>query len=308
MILDNDNFKKQFNSLKIAKRNNKLSNAYIIYNNNIKYQDVIINDIAKLILCNNSDSYCNSCKTCNNTSLLNDNNKFITILQPSHTNNISIGEDKKEPNTMRWFQNKFYLSSLSNTKKIGIILEAEKMHIGAQNAFLKTLEEPPKNSYFLIATSKYMNLLPTIRSRCTLLRFIENIFYDKIKKEDKLNIINMILETKTKSITDILEHIRSVCNKIGNASNNQVIKNSNKDFINSKTIIEFLISLYNWISEIYLSKTLNSNVNSNLLHRLERYINVIDKTYNNMFYKDIFRKELLLIEFSKNLKIAMSRV
>ena len=51
-----------------------------------------------------------------------------------------------------------------------IIDEAEKMGIEAQNALLKTLEEPPEYAVLLLLTADAAKLLDTIRSRCRLLR------------------------------------------------------------------------------------------------------------------------------------------
>ncbi|MBO7643386.1 MAG: serine--tRNA ligase, partial [Bacteroidales bacterium] len=52
-----------------------------------------------------------------------------------------------------------------------IINEAERMAAPAQNALLKTLEEAPEYAVFFLLTRSYTSLLPTIRSRCQLLRF-----------------------------------------------------------------------------------------------------------------------------------------
>ncbi|HRI04570.1 MAG TPA: DNA polymerase III subunit delta' [Pyrinomonadaceae bacterium] len=52
-----------------------------------------------------------------------------------------------------------------------IIDDAHKMNDAAANALLKTLEEPPATSYIFLITSRPDSLLPTIRSRCQLMRF-----------------------------------------------------------------------------------------------------------------------------------------
>src|SRR5688500_8160824 len=56
-------------------------------------------------------------------------------------------------------------------RRVVIIDEAEAMVPQAQNALLKTLEEPPSASVFLLVSSMPDVLLPTVRSRCPLLRF-----------------------------------------------------------------------------------------------------------------------------------------
>ncbi|MBT3278481.1 MAG: hypothetical protein HN370_03805 [Phycisphaerales bacterium] len=55
--------------------------------------------------------------------------------------------------------------------KVFVIREAELMSLDAQNAFLKTLEEPPPGVTMILLTQKAENLLPTTRSRCSAFRF-----------------------------------------------------------------------------------------------------------------------------------------
>jgi len=54
--------------------------------------------------------------------------------------------------------------------KVAIIHEADRMRKEAANAFLKTLEEPPADTFILLTTSRPYSLLATIRSRCLLVR------------------------------------------------------------------------------------------------------------------------------------------
>jgi DNA polymerase III subunit delta' len=60
---------------------------------------------------------------------------------------------------------------LIGERKICLIDEADRMTIGAANALLKTLEEPPGHSLFLLITSRPAALPATVRSRCQSLRF-----------------------------------------------------------------------------------------------------------------------------------------
>jgi hypothetical protein len=52
-----------------------------------------------------------------------------------------------------------------------IIDPADDLETSAVNALLKSLEEPPAGTYFLLVTHRLGRLLPTIRSRCRILRF-----------------------------------------------------------------------------------------------------------------------------------------
>jgi DNA polymerase-3 subunit delta' len=56
-------------------------------------------------------------------------------------------------------------------RRVTIIDDADTMAWGAQNALLKTLEEPPSSSTFILVTSRPDALLPTVRSRCSQIRF-----------------------------------------------------------------------------------------------------------------------------------------
>jgi DNA polymerase III delta prime subunit len=54
--------------------------------------------------------------------------------------------------------------------KVYVIKDADCMNIPAQNAMLKLLEEPPKSAMFILCAENSENLLPTVRSRCAMLR------------------------------------------------------------------------------------------------------------------------------------------
>lgn len=71
----------------------------------------------------------------------------------------------------------------SQSTKTVIIYQADTMTPQAQNAFLKTLEEPPANSLIIITASNKNSLIPTIISRCQIIRIANE---DKTSKE-KLN-------------------------------------------------------------------------------------------------------------------------
>jgi len=55
--------------------------------------------------------------------------------------------------------------------RVFIVDDADKMNDAASNALLKTLEEPPSSTYIVLVTSRSNMLMPTIRSRCQMIRF-----------------------------------------------------------------------------------------------------------------------------------------
>lgn len=87
---------------------------------------------------------------------------------------------------MRELEKAMYQASEKDKWKVGIVLEADRMGVEAENAFLKTLEEPPERCLLLLITSSPDRLLPTILSRCVQLALITNAKRDEYEGEAEL--------------------------------------------------------------------------------------------------------------------------
>ena len=66
---------------------------------------------------------------------------------------------------------KLSLAPLNAPYKVAVVPDAHKMNVNAQDKFLKTLEEPPRRAIIILMTDQPGALLPTIQSRCRLVRF-----------------------------------------------------------------------------------------------------------------------------------------
>jgi DNA polymerase-3 subunit delta' len=98
-----------------------------------------------------------------------------------HLDDYSSIVIKQIRNLIEWL----LLMPAQGTKRIVIILEADRMNEESANSFLKTLEEPPMDTLFILTSSRPDFLLPTIRSRCQIVKFgylsnaqIENIIFE----------------------------------------------------------------------------------------------------------------------------------
>ncbi|GCD08384.1 DNA polymerase III subunit delta' [Clostridium tagluense] len=78
-------------------------------------------------------------------------------------------------------------------KKVIIIYEADKMTTQAQNAFLKTIEEPPKNVTILLLCENLEVILDTIKSRCQIHK-LKSLTVDEMEKFLKINHPSLSLE------------------------------------------------------------------------------------------------------------------
>ena len=88
------------------------------------------------------------------------------VLRPqSKSRRITIGDDGDDPGTIRYLEKMIHRTAAPNGWKLAVIVDAERMNPQAQNAFLKTLEEPPPNTLLLLLSTQPQQLLPTIQSR-----------------------------------------------------------------------------------------------------------------------------------------------
>jgi DNA polymerase-3 subunit delta' len=88
----------------------------------------------------------------------------VLVIQPGETGSIKIEQVRQmiEATGYRPFEGR---------RRVVIIDEADALVVQAQHALLKTLEEPPSSSIFLLITARPDALLPTVQSRCPRLRF-----------------------------------------------------------------------------------------------------------------------------------------
>ena len=101
---------------------------------------------------------------------------------------ISFGNDKKSSigvDEIRMINKDVILRPIECEYKIYIIKYAHKMTEQAQNALLKTIEEPPSYVYFLLLCDNAEKLLPTIRSRAQIIRINNKESKNKISDEQK---------------------------------------------------------------------------------------------------------------------------
>jgi len=90
---------------------------------------------------------------------------------------------------------------IKHANKLVIIKKAEKLKKEAQNALLKTLEEPPKNTYIILSTNNSSSLLPTIHSRC------HHFFSSSGKKNKKIKISKIIISPSLKENLSLSEKL-----------------------------------------------------------------------------------------------------
>lgn len=140
----------------------KVSHAYIISGPQLSGKMMIAEAFARALQCEKEGTDgCGECKSCHQA----DDHNHPDIIYVSHEkpNNISVDDIRTQLN------NNIVIKPYSSKYKIYIVDEAEKMNQQAQNALLKTIEEPPAYAVIMLLTTNADSFLQTIRSRCITL-------------------------------------------------------------------------------------------------------------------------------------------
>lgn len=145
-------------------REHRIPNGLLFYGPGGVGKRLTALELAKAVNCEKQDGdACDTCLPCR--KVMSGNHPDIRHVSPSEKTRLIRKDDVDEINelaSLRPFESKW---------RIFIIQDAERMNATAQNHFLKTLEEPPGRSLFILLSEFPRVLLPTIRSRCQQVRF-----------------------------------------------------------------------------------------------------------------------------------------
>ena len=136
-----------------------LSHAYIISGHEGSGRETLALRIASALVCDSdADRPCGACSHCIKAEK-NIHPDIITVDREPGSRDIYIDQ-------MRAVRSDVAVLPNEAEKKVYIIKNADTMNVKAQNAMLKTLEEPPAHAAFILIAENAKALLPTVRSRC----------------------------------------------------------------------------------------------------------------------------------------------
>ena len=274
-ILGNEKVK---HNLINAIKNNTVVNSYLFVGTDGIGKKEIAKEFARMLFCEaediQNDSECRNCR-----KFLEDNLIDFKLIE-AEGKTIKIDQ-------IRTLNEDIYKLPIETKKKVYIINDSELMTEEAQNALLKTLEEPPKYALIILITSREDLILTTIKSRCTRILFndlSEDLIKEYINKnmEDKdidENIIKMssgsigkLLRIK-ENYAEIVELEKIVLKLIQNKENSKAefLKNMEKAF--AKKSRESIPDIIDFI-EVLFFETLKKENN---IDRKNAYINIVKK-------------------------------
>ena len=161
-ILGNDMVKEHF---KKAIENHKISHAYILTGEAGMGRKSIANAFAMTLLCEKGGN--EPCMVCHSCKQVLRGKPTPDLIYVTHSKPGSIGVD----DIREQINDTIMIRPYSSYYKIYIVDEAEKMTVQAQNALLKTMEEPPSYAVIILITTNQEAFLPTsLLSRCVQLK------------------------------------------------------------------------------------------------------------------------------------------
>lgn len=239
--------------LKNALLNNKVCHAYMFSGPRGIGKTSIAKLLAKAVNCTNLEDG-DACGKCENCVSINEGS-CPDIIEIDAASNNGVDE-------IREIKNKVNLVPNQLKYKVYIIDEVHMLSIGAFNALLKTLEEPPEHVIFILATTDLHKVPTTIISRCQCFEF------HRISNVNIVNRLKYICEAENITIEDnVLEMIANLSDgglrdAVGmldklNAYSNSSITIDDFEKVNGIVSKEQKIQFLNYIQASDISNTIN---------------------------------------------------
>ncbi len=150
-------------SLQNSIQNKAVSQAYIFDGADGLGKSLMAESFAKALQCEAGGlDACNQCLSC--LAFEGRNHQDIYYVSPTKTKAISVDDIREQIHDI------IHIKPYKYPYKIFIIKNADTMTVSAQNAFLKTLEEPPRYGIFLMTSEQSASFLPTVLSRSIVLK------------------------------------------------------------------------------------------------------------------------------------------
>ncbi len=173
-------------------------------------------------------------------------------------------------------------------KKVIIIADAQKLNKEASNALLKSLEEPPRNTIFILTTTNKYKLLPTIISRCSQVRFkplLQKVVKEFIEDNIKDNEIDI----------ELTSHLSE-------GSLNLVIKNNIKKYYEKRNQIINVLNQNSLMASLGFIEKIKNNREA-----VEENFNIIKSYLKDLIIKKC-NGEILNKDFEKEITINSDKI
>ena len=216
-------------TLENAVKTGKTSHAYLFTGSRGTGKTSCAKILAKAVNCIDSHdgNPCNNCEICKDI----DSGAILDIIEIDAASNNGV-------DNIRDLREEANFTPANAKYRVYIIDEVHMLSIGAFNALLKTLEEPPAHVIFILATTEKNKILPTILSRCQVYDFNRISVNDTVNhlksiaekegitaEEDALNVIAVKSDGGMRDALSTFDQVVSFCGK--NITYKDVVENLN---------------------------------------------------------------------------------
>ena len=151
------------NTLKNAIKNKHVAQAFLFCGSRGVGKTTTARILAKTINCTNRSKKIEACDKCDSCNSFN-SGASLNVYELDAASNSGVEDIRNLIDQVR-------IAPQLGDFKVYIIDEVHMLSTNAFNAFLKTLEEPPKHAIFILATTEKHKIIPTILSRCQIFDF-----------------------------------------------------------------------------------------------------------------------------------------
>lgn len=316
--------------IKNSIKNKQINHAYLFAGPRGTGKTSIAKIFAKIINCENPKEY-EACGKCNSCTQINNSD----IIEIDAASNNGVDE-------IRELRNKVNLVPSYGKYKVYIIDEVHMLTVGAFNALLKTLEEPPAHAIFVLATTDPQKIPETILSRCQRFDFkkitndaiVENL--KRISKEESIDIdeealyeiatlsdggmrdsVGMLDQAKSYSeeritIEDIHDingtltekDLKEILEDIEDKNLEKILEKTDKYNEKGKNFTKLIEEFINYLRNVLLYKKV-PNYFKNLHKNIENYEKIVEKTTveNILKYIEILNKYSVEMKNTNNTKL-----
>jgi len=299
-------------TLQNAILNNRTVHSYLFSGPRGTGKTTMARIFAKALNCTNRpDNSAEPCNQCENCKSIN-HNSFIDLIEIDAASNRGIDEIRNLKEAIR------FAPSQKNGYKIYIIDEAHMLTKDASNALLKTLEEPPHNTIFILATTDAHKMIPTILSRVQKFDF-KPLSYSELKQkilfiveEEKIKIDEQVINQIILQAMGGARDAESILGKLISGGTNDITldfassilgKNS---YFEAYTLLELLVdnNLYEAIRHIH--KLYNSGYAMEQL--IANLLNISHNVFLMQINSNLITKESLLDDEYTKLELIADKI
>lgn len=221
--------------IKNAVEEDKVSHAYILNGERGAGKKMLADLFAMTLQCeSNTKEPCGECKSCRQAD--SQNHPDIIHITHEKPNSISVDDIRTQVN------GDIAIKPYKGPYKIYIIPQADMMTEQAQNAILKTIEEPPQYAVIFLLTENAERLLPTIRSRCVMLKL--------------RNIKNVLIKKYLMEQMGVPDYKADICAAFAQGNMGRALMLANSEYFNEMK--EEALQLLRYINEMEVSEIIQA--------------------------------------------------